>query len=382
MKILYLTTVKQVQFTVFETIAEQYDYEIHLLGGKTSYRHNPNTTLYDNKNILLNSGRILAKLRLCDRGYFLRKQLPKIIESVRPDIIHAIGADFWGGLATSSSNLPPTIITCQGSDVFRYPFKNRKTFTQIQTALKKADLIHVLSKATVAHITKAFEVSPNKIIPIHWGIDTQTIDSILNNMNVATERGQWGLSDDDIVIFAPRGLRPVFRPITAFIKAILPLMQKQTNIKIIVMMHGKDNCLKKEIKSLFYQHNLESRVIYIEEFLTHKEVITLFGISDISASLAESDETSSAILEAMYCKTVPVLSNTLTYRSRFQDGKNVFFVDNQDIEKMRLSLENILANTNAIKSTIAPLNKSLISQKYNRQHNLQEIQALYARVTK
>lgn len=381
MRILYLTVLKQTQFTAFEAVAGQYGHQIHLVGGEKSYRHNQPIILHDEMNILLNLGRLFSKLHLSERGSFLRRALPRILARARPDIVHAVGASIWGVVAASVPRTHPVIVTCQGSDVFRYPFQDAKVFHQVQSALSRADLVHVLSDATVRHLVDTFGISPSKIAVAHWGIDVQAIDCVVRQTDIAAVRKRWGASEDDRLIFAPRGLRPVFRPIVNLIKAVAPLMRQKRDIKVLFMMHGKDDHLEKEIRDSCRRNAIEDNVVLVKQYLPYEEMIGLFHASDMMVSLAESDETSSVILEAMYCGTVPVASNTVTYPGQFAEGRNLFLVNNTDVAALRDRLQSIMTDLGGTKSRMAAANRKLIRENYDRLHNLERIQALYTRVS-
>ena len=101
---------------------------------------------------------------------------------------------------------------------------------------------------------------------------------------------------------------------------------------MLIMMHGEDEYLENGLRNIFLTSSLGNQITLIEDVLPHEEMIKLFLLSDISVSIAENDETCSAILESMYCGSIPLISDTPTYKDRFEAGRNVLFIRNKDLK--------------------------------------------------
>jgi len=380
MRILYLTSIKGVQFKAFLSVAESSGHVVHLIGGKQDYRAAPNITFHEPNGTIIRLTKYLDYLPYIGRKYSLslNHAVKQVIKRVKPECIHAIGANSWGVLAAScNSGSWPLVITCQGSDIYRFPFKHKKNFSEIKSTFQKADLIHVLSKSSSLYVADLFQIDPDKIWTSYWGIDIDEIDQIMANTEIDFFKQSHGIHKEDVVLFLPRGMRTVFRPIISFIHSIAPLLKQKPHIKVIIMMHGNDEKMKKEINSVVHSHGVGKNFIYIDEFQPHTKMIKYFLSSDIMVSIAENDETCSAILEAMYCGVVPIISRTPTYQDRFCHEKNVFFIDNQELNTSKSLLSNVINNISAIKSHMIPSNKKIIKNKFSRNINLIKIQNLY-----
>jgi len=378
MDILYLTSIKEVQFKAFRTLAKQFGHNIHLLGGQESYQKDFAFQSLHSANSLFRFKKWLSRTPFIHSQYYLRAVYPGTKKTIKPDIIHAIGANSWGILATSNQSTScPLVITCQGNDIYRYPFQRKKNFARIKQTLHQADLVHVLSDSTTQYLIDVFDLPADKITASYWGIDVADINEILRDADIESIKQHWGIAERDTVIFAPRGMRPEFRPIESYLSAILPLLRKNENIKLIIMMHGHDKSLDRRVRNLIKNTGLNQKAIFINEFQTHQDIIGLMLLSDITISLAENDETCSAILEAMYCGAIPVLSATPTYLNRFEDKKNVYFIDNSKMHQAVSMLQEIISELPALKQKISPINKHVILENFNRQANLKGLQSMY-----
>jgi glycosyltransferase involved in cell wall biosynthesis len=94
-------------------------------------------------------------------------------------------------------------------------------------------------------------------------------------------------------------------------------------------------------------------------------------------SIAENDETCSAVLEAMYCGAIPLISNTPTYPGRFTDGKHVIYIENERMELACERLKEIILNLPKIRQEMWSINRIEIRQKFDRKNQLIAIQNLY-----
>ncbi|MFC1579339.1 glycosyltransferase family 4 protein [Thermodesulfobacteriota bacterium] len=378
MDILYLTGIKGVQFRAFQSIAEQHHHNIHLIGGKREYRGNENICLHEPNQLLAKIRKRLSAYSIFHENYHIKKALPGILRTLEPDIIHAIGVNTWGFVATENRiSFFPIIVTCQGNDVYRYPFLRKRNFSRTRAALQKADIVHVLSAFTAGYLADLFDIPTEKIITGYWGLDLEAIDALIGRIDRDQARKDLGFTKSDFVFFLPRGMRPEFRPVKDFILAIAPLVKESQAIKLILLMHGSDKKLDHDTRQAVSHHGLENNVVFIDQFQPHSEIIKMFAVSDATVSIAENDETCSAVLEAMYCGSIPILSNTPTYRDRFENGTNVLFVNHSDPQEMYQRVKDTIANGSDIKMRMSSLNRQLIYRDYNREKNLPLIQKLY-----
>lgn len=380
MKILYITSVKEIHFKTFLDLANKNNISVHLISSRKSYWKYENLKLHKIPSIVFKGNNRLIKLFNIDCLKIITKI---IINKIKPDIIHAIGVDRWGYIAASANKKNiPLIITCQGSDIFQHPFNNTETFRRVKYSLNKASVVHTLSKdGTIDHLVKNFHLNSSVIFPINWGINIKYIDSIINKYDRPSLLNKFKIKNGEIIIFAPRGLRPVFKPIFSLIKTAKILSNAGLNFKIIFCLWEGYKKLKSAFINEINSQEVGDKFILIDKFLDHEEILPIYHMSDITISLSESDETAAAILEAMYLGSVPLVSNTGTYKHHFQENDNLFFAENYNVDKLTEKLKFIMQNLDHIKNDIIKNNNVLIRTKYNREKNSEKIYALYNTLT-
>jgi len=376
MKILYLTGLKAVHFNNYIKIAIDNGYEIHLLGGKKEYR--------SRKEIIVHIGfyqkvkrKILKLSGQYDHKRFHEKLFQKIVNKHQPDIIHAINADFWGVIATSISHGIPTIITCQGADIYVVPFESKKQFHDIKRALHKADIVQTLSEGYAKnHLIEKFEVSHEKIISLYWGIEYKKLRQVLHNLNKTEIRELYDIHVDDFVIFAPRGMRNTFSPIFDIINVAKRFREENINFKMIVLLWG-NKAMSERFIATVNDESLTSNFKLINDFISHDEMIKLYSVSNVSVSLHETDETSATVLESMALNVIPVLSNTGTYIDRFEDNKNALYVENYNKEMLIDKFLELYHNYDKVHLSMQKENLNIIEQFYDRDKNMKYTNKIY-----
>ena len=359
-------------------LAKKYDYEVHLMGGRNDYRNDNNIYLHDINFVEKCYRKIMKAFFLWNEFYFQKKLLDLTIRKVKPDVIHAWGADFWGVLATSIDHNIPTIITTLGSDIFRVPFQNKKNFEKVKHALEKADIVHTTpSKAALDHLKEHFNIEEKKIVSLSLGIRYKEVKQIFDNTDKSQVRGKYSISEDELIIFAPRGMRPIFEPVFKLVPVARKMKLAGIKFKIVVKLNGNKG-MADRFASEVENNQLNDQFILVRDYLSYEEVIRLFAISEILVSMSETDQIAAPVLEAMVTETVPILSNIEIYTSNFTEPGNVFFVDNDDEEQLFEKIMYVRNNYSKIKeSNLFDSNKIIVSREYDSDKTVCEINDIY-----
>jgi glycosyltransferase involved in cell wall biosynthesis len=378
MRILYLTTSKWINFGAYFDTCQKYGHEVHLIGGKGDYRYKEKIYLHDASLADKIIYKTLMKFSLCDDFALNRKILKNTIKKIRPDIIHALGVDYWGILAASFGLNIPVVLSTLGGDVLEVPFERKDMFERVKRALNKADIIQTTpSSSLVDQLRKDFHVEKEKIVPLSPGIEYKRIEAIISRTNKAEVKKRYGIDENEFVIFAPRGMRSVLEPVFALIPVAKKMESLDMEFKIIVKLHGSNQKMRRRFINQVEGNKLQKKFILIRDFIDYDEVIKLFVISDVFLSLAKRDQIAFAVLEGLATETIPVLSKIETYIERFKEPQNCFFVDNYDPEELLEKVEYLYNNHTQIQNRIAQNNAQLVRELYDREKNIDKINDIY-----
>jgi glycosyltransferase involved in cell wall biosynthesis len=273
----------------------------------------------------------------------------------------------------------PTVLTPIGSDIFRFPWLSESQYNKIKINLENSDYFIVNTEYSKSYLIKIFGINKNKIFINNLGSDLDAINDIVNNLSIDSILKEWNLKKDDMIIFLPRGTRDVFKPILNFFMILKFLTKKYKNIKVLVLTNGNFE-LTNMIKFLLKKQGLEKFVICIDRYLRHDEMIKIFYISNLTISMSYSDQMCSSIIESMYLRNIPLISDLPVYREKFRRNENYFSIDNSDPLSLYETISYCLNNFEEISSRIFELNKKIIFEKYNVKNNFSKLEKIYEKI--
>jgi len=394
MKVCYLGNTESVHVQAFVKYFSEDGNEIHIFG-----RYSP----HYNENVIFHNLVIRKRHKIAfkddkdsslhtSRRYFFNKTISEaikfydfarirnIVKKIDPDIIHGHEAVGWGA-QTALTGKYPKIITCWGSDVFRYAWESRLNYIKAKYTLKNVDLVHVTSKHTRDYIVHKFRVNKNGIEVIHWGVDLGlfSLANIKRN-ELDYYKEKFSIKDEDIVILYPKGFRDYEKQnYLTLLKAFSKLAIKNKNLKLILMSYGSTSGYKKVLK-IIRESKLHEKVILITDFLSQEKMPIIYSLSDIIVVIPDTDQLSSAILEGMLSGNIPILSDIDAYKYYFKEGKNCFYVNPKDPESMVKVMEYCIDNMDKIKQKFRCTNTRLVKENFDRKKQMQKIKKMYEKL--
>jgi len=371
MKILYLTNESKPRFDFFYQSLSDNNHEIHVLNAKDSLKKYKDIKFHKSEKINTINRHVSSIGKICSKLYF-----EKLIRDINPDIFHLvnIGEKIYSRHIDRTNSL--SIVRPVGSDVFRYPWQSYENYKNTINLLKKFDYVITKNEFTRKYIYYNFKIPRNKLYNLRYGSDLEKISDIHDNLSKKNIYEEWGLSEDDFIIFLPRGMRNVFKPIVNFFSILEELKRKYPSLKVITSLRGKSEIeyiIKQKIKNYKFHDDL----IFIKERISHKKMLELFEISNLTISMAESDQISFAIQEAMYLKNIPVLSDLPVYEVCFDKYDNYIPVNNLDPGDLFKKVSYCIENYDEIIYDMYPKNKDIIEEKFDRKKQMKKLPKLY-----
>ena len=362
MRILYLSSVKPSHFKAYELVNKKYSIDGSVISKKRNYSRQYGKTIkqHEQQGIRKYWNKFLLKTRICNKFSITKYFVNKIIVKENPDIVHALGIDFWGFISNEIQFNGKIIITVLGADLFRQPFTDQKVFRKTKKALHNADIIHTpIGQKTIPFLKKHFNIPEEKIIAFPSYYDLTYIKNMVNGRIIDNFKMKYSLIKKDFIFYAPRGMRAKFKPIFTLIPAIKALCKDHPEMKFIIHLWGNE-ALKREFYSQVKKNKIGKNMVLIDRFLDFSEYINLLALSDAIISFAEDDMLGGPIIDAMYLEKPLLLSDIDIYRDFFKKNRTAILVKNYHEEDIILKIKYAYNNYSKLrKDTVVNRNSAV-----------------------
>ena len=326
-------------------------YEVHLISFKEVVLPNIHTHTVDSGRIRVSGGnwKVLLKFR----------QVKKIVKKISPDIFHALYATSYG-ITGSLAGFHPFVITALGSDILLSPKHSILYRLLLKFAFSKTDLITVMSDQMKAE-TENLGVSPNKIITLPFGIDTEIFN--------ANKRK---LDKNKFVITSTRNFEEVYN-IPHLIKAVAQVKVKISTIQLNLIGAGS---LGQDLKDLVKELNVEDCVTFFGK-VPQSKIAEVLNQSHVFVSVSLSDGNNISLNEAMASDTLCIATNIPANTQWIQHNINGFLVAINDVDALAEYLLEAFENYDDFQKKAIPINKKLIEEKGIWANNMKRMEDIY-----
>lgn len=264
--------------------------------------------------------------------------LRRAILDYQPDIIHVHQANafaFFTILAAKKLRIP-IVITLWGSDVLIMPKRNFLLRKMFQYIIEKSDAL-TADAVILATEAKRYTEKDISIEIANYGIDFIDVDLTKEN-----------------VIYSNRLHKPLYR-IDKIISDFI-LWKRSEEWKLIVGAVGVETDHLKQTVREHDKNNIE-----FCGWLEKKDNLVNYAKSKVYVSIPESDGTAISLLEAMYYKCFPIVSDLPANREWIKDGVNGIIIKEGEGVFDRF-------NTVDIESAVEK-NRQLIEEKGSKEVN-------------
>lgn len=268
-------------------------------------------------------------------------KLKSVIETLRPDLVHAMRIPFEGMLAARAMQGMeiPLVVSVWGNDFTLHAGSTRGMARETRRTLARVDGLHTDTQRD-QKLARKFGYPEGKaglVLPGGGGIRTEVFFPP-------------PVPQPEPVVINPRGLRTYIRNDT-FFKAVPMVLAEIPQARFVCpAMAGEAEALR-----WVERFGLGEAV----ELLPHQDrehMGALFRGSQVAVSVSEHDGTPNTLLEAMACGCFPVAGNIESIREWLRDGENGLLVDPGDARSLAAAilrglrepdLRQAAANTNA-----------------------------------
>ncbi|MDI6913814.1 MAG: glycosyltransferase [Desulfitobacteriaceae bacterium] len=323
-------------------------YEVHVISFRPST--NPVSGVTEH---LLASGR-------SGRFAYLKgiAKIHKLVNNIRPDILHAHYATSFGLLAVFSGR-HPLVVSAWGSDVLVAPEQSFWLRNIVQYVLRAADALTSDSAYMSLRMEKLLQGKKKRLLTVTMGVSREWFASIPE-----TDKHPWQ-------IVSLRGHLKIYN-IDVIIRAMATVVKIVPQAKLVLAGEGP---LTSSLNSLTHSLGLEHAIEFVGQ-LPHARVQAYLNESAVSVSVPSSDATAVSLLETMACGSFPVLSDVPANREWIEDEVNGLIVPSGDAHALALALIRSLQDS-ALREKAIAVNREKIRAKAIWEDNMAEVEALY-----
>lgn len=277
--------------------------------------------------------------------------LRRVIDQVKPDILHGHYVTHWGWLG-ACAGFRPYVLTAWGSDIFVHPQQSALNRRFNRFSLRRASLITADSQDLLKAASALRGVSPNnevditndlQLIPFgidfdtyHEGYDTSELKKLLR-------------ITDEKVVLSPRQFKPNSN-IKTLIHAIPEVLKEvPATIFLLKTYLTASSPYETEIRNLVDELGIGDNIRFISD-VPSEQMPALYNLADIMVTLTSTDGSACSMLEAMACKTPVIASDIPSTKEWIQDGANGRLVDPHNTCQVKTALVSLLKDPEARKT--------------------------------
>ena len=289
----------------------------------------------------------------------------------RPDVFYAHYAAEYECWLAALLFRRPFAINAMGSDVLIEAVGKRGKLRSwlTQFALKSAGVLTVKSPY-LQETLEQLGIGLDRTTLILWGIDPALHHR--DDTSRTRIQGIWNVTPNNVVIFCPRPLEPLYRQHLA-VQAMPDVLKKLPNAVLVLSEFKQDDEYRSSLENMGRTLGVLQSMRFIPT-QSETEMPKFLSAADIVISLAYTDGTPQSVLEAQACETPVLMIDIPDVRHVFTHKKNCFFVS-EDIHALAEGLVT-LATDEDLKTEMIKGGRELVEEKANIHKSLEKVESL------
>jgi glycosyltransferase involved in cell wall biosynthesis len=295
-----------------------------------------------------------------------RRSLGRILERVRPDVLHAHYLTGHGWHARMSG-FHPFAVTLWGSDILQHPRHSRRSGIYARLTLGAADLVTGDSQELV-DAAVAFGAHVERTHLVQFGVDTRTFSPAPENGSLRERLGLRGRR----ILFSARSIKPLYRQLV-ILDALARLPE---DVALVMTRHWAQDGEFAAVEERIRELDLGSRVVIVPT-IDHGEMADFYRMSEAVVSIPASDGTPVTLLEAMACGRPTVASDLPSVREWLGDLDPEALVPVDDVEATSRALAAVLARSAEQRAAFAEHGRAVVIARAGQDVNMALMEGLY-----
>jgi glycosyltransferase involved in cell wall biosynthesis len=277
-----------------------------------------------------------------------------LIDSIQPDLVHALRIPFEGMLASYTPSRYRVIISTWGNDFTLHASRSILMRNLTHAAVRRANgfMADCFRDIWLAKKWGLRREAPTQFAPGNGGLDLVHLEEILK------EQPRFSVgSDVPVKVINPRGIRPTYVMNDSFFQAIPMVLREEPAVKFLgSAMKGQIDA-EKWVQRL----HLENSVTLLEPE-PQEALWRHFLECQVLVSPAIHDGTPNSILEGMTLGCLPVVGDIDSLREWIENGRNGILVNPRDPKSIAEGIVEGIRNT-ILRQQALLINQEIIRER-------------------
>ena len=301
------------------------------------------------------------------------RQFSRLVEQVKPDIVHALRIPYEGILASHTPPGIPLVVNIWGNDFTLHANSSRMLGRLTTGTLRRADALMADTRRDLRLAVRwGFDsTKPALALPSAGGIDLEQVGAAVP---LPFRQEVFAKIPKDIPwVVNPRGIRAYTRT-DVFFQSIPLVLNRWQNVRFLCP--GMEN--RKEAEDWVQRLGIDDHV-HLLPVLSQDDLWRLFSRSVMSLSITMHDGTPNTLLEAMACGSLPIAGDLETLREWITPGVNGLLVDPNQPQAVADAM--LLGFTNPqLFRTAAEINRNIILERAETRMVREKLQKFYQEI--
>jgi len=301
------------------------------------------------------------------------RQFSRLVEQVKPDIVHALRIPYEGILASHTPPGIPLVVNIWGNDFTLHANSSRMLGRLTTGTLRRADALMADTRRDLRLAVRwGFDsTKPALALPSAGGIDLEQVGAAVP---LPFRQEVFAKIPKDIPwVVNPRGIRAYTRT-DVFFQSIPLVLNRWQNVRFLCP--GMEN--RKEAEDWVQRLGISDHV-HLLPVLSQDDLWRLFSRSVMSLSITMHDGTPNTLLEAMACGSLPIAGDLETLREWITPGVNGLLVDPNQPQAVADAM--LLGFTNPqLFRTAAEINRNIILERAETRMVREKLQKFYQEI--
>jgi hypothetical protein len=298
----------------------------------------------------------------------------QIVQTIKPDLVHALRIPFEGMLASFTPNDIPYAVSIWGNDLTYHAYGSKQMAAYTKRTLERAAGLAADTQRDInlAHQWGCQPGHAELLIPGNGGINKGLMDKSL------TGTFDWpdgAIPQNVPLVINPRGFRPGSVRSDVFFNAIPLILQRNSDVAFLCAAMAKQPEASAWVRRLKIGRNIR-----LLPYMPQARLWDLFRRSIISVSVSVHDGTPNSFLEAMALGCFPIVGDIQSLREWIVPGVNGLLVEPTKPQSLAEAVLQGL-DDNDLRKNAAKYNERLIQERASIETMQGKLDTFYKQMT-